>query len=90
MALKNLIEGHPKRISTKLFRNRRDTFGEEDFQNCHDSMITGKTAPLPGLQVAIYFTNQHGLNEFYREGNPNIIPTRLFENWQDTFGEEDF
>ena len=31
LAGRNLIEGHPRNISTKLFENRPDTFGGEDF-----------------------------------------------------------
>ena len=67
MAWRNLIEGHQMNISTKLFENRLNTFGEEDFLSflfCHK----GQIAPSSGGHVLL--TNQHGLKESDR-GSPN-------------------
>ena len=66
MAWRNLIEGHPRNISTKLFENRPDTFGGEDFLSFHFSHI-GQNSPT--LWRPCFSTNQHGLKESDR-GSP--------------------
>ena len=50
----NLREGHPRNITTKLFENQPDTFGEEDCLNFNNS---------PALWWPCFLTNQHGLKE---------------------------
>ena len=68
MASRNQIEGHPRNISPKLFENRPNTFGEEDFFSFHHILaIYGKIAPPP-WQLC-FSTNQHGFNESDR-GSP--------------------
>ena len=57
----NLIEGHPRNISTKLFENRPDTFGGEDILSFPYSHIR-QNNPAPTWR-ACFLTNQHGLKE---------------------------
>ena len=64
-------------ISTKLFENRLNAFGEEDFLSFHYSYIR-QNGSTPWRRC--FSTNQH----FLKESN------KLFENWPDTFGEKDF
>ena len=66
MAWRNLIEGHPRNLSTTLFENRPDTFGEEDFLSFHFSNIRQK-GQVPW--VLCFLTNQHDLKESDR-GSP--------------------
>ena len=86
MDWRNLIEGHPRNISTKLFENQPYTFGGEDFFSFHYSHIRQKrTAPGGHVFVTI--------NKAWRnliEGHPRIISTHLFENQSTSFGEEEF
>jgi len=51
MASRNLIEGHPRNISTKLFENRPDTFGGEDFLSFDYSHIRQNSPTPPGGHV---------------------------------------
>ena len=60
MAWRNLIEGHPRNIPTKLFENQPDTFGEEDFSSFHFSHIRQKS-PTPWWPC--FLTNQYDLKE---------------------------
>ena len=60
MALRNLIEGHLRNISTKLFENQPDTFREEDFLSFHYSHIR-QNSPAPWWPCVL--TNQYGLKE---------------------------
>ena len=82
MAWRNPIQGHPINISTKLFENRPDTFGEEDFLNFHYSYIRQKS-PAPWRPC--FSTNQHFLKES-NKGSPKEHFSKLFENRPDTFG----
>ena len=76
--LVNLIESHPRNISTQLFENRPDSFGGEDFLNSHYNHITQKShAPW----WHCFSTNQHGSNESDRgPGQPMNISTRLLKS----------
>ena len=50
MARRNLIEGHPRIISTKLFENQPNTFGGEDFLSFHSGYIRQNSlAPLAAM-----------------------------------------
>ena len=60
MFWRNLKVGHPRNISTKLFENRADTFGGEDFLSLHYSHIR-QNSPAPWRPC--FSTNQHGLKE---------------------------
>ena len=60
LAWRNLIEGHPRNISTNLFENQPDTFGGEDFLSFHYSHIMQNS---PAHWRRCFFTNQHGLKE---------------------------
>ena len=73
-------------ISTKLFENRLNTFGEEDFLSFHYGYIR-QNSPAPWRPC--FSPNQHFLKELIN-GHPRNISTKLFENRPDTFGEEDF
>ena len=66
MAWRNLIEGHPMNISTKLFENRLNTFGEEDFLSFHYGHIRQNS---PALWRPCFSTNQHFLKES-NKGSP--------------------
>ena len=87
MAWRNLIEGHLRNLSTKLFENRPDTFGEEDFLSFHYSHIRQKK-PAPHGGHVFRPINMAWGNLI--KGHPRNISTKLFENLPDTFGEEDF
>ena len=73
MAWRNLIEGHPRNISTKLFENQPDTFGVEDFLSFHLSHIRQSTS-APWRQC--FLTNQHGL----KESDKRIIQGTFLQN----------
>ena len=66
MALRNLIEGHLRNISTEFFENRSDTFREEDCVTFHYSHIRQNS---PALWPPCCSTNQHGFKESDR-GSP--------------------
>ena len=68
MAERNLIEGHPRYISSKLFENRPDTFGKKIFK-VSTITIKCKNALYPGGHV--FFTNQHGLKGS-ESGSPKV------------------
>ena len=87
MAWRNLIEGHPRNISTKLFENRLDTFGWEDFLSFQESHIRQNSPAPPGGYVF------RPINMAWRnliEGHPRNISTKLFENLPTSLGEEEF
>ena len=58
MAWRNLIEVHPRNISTKLFENRLNALGEEDFESFHYGHIRQNS---PALWRPCFSTNQHDL-----------------------------
>ena len=86
MAWRNLKVGHLRNISTKLFENRPDTFGEEDFLSFHYSHIRQNS---PAHLAANVF---RPINLAWRnliEGHPRNIFTKLFENLPTSLGEEE-
>ena len=87
MAWRNLIEVHPRNISTKLLENRPDTFRKEDFLSFHYSHIRQNSPAPPGGHV-FRPINMAWRNQI--EGHPRNISTKLFENRPDTSGGEDF
>ena len=84
----NLIKGHPRNISTKLFENRPDTFGEEDFLSFHYFflLVAMETRIMDGS--CFWPINMAWRNLI--EGQSRNISTKLFENQPNTFGGEDF
>ena len=80
MALRILIEGHLRNISTKLFENQPHTFREEDFLSFHYSHIM-QNSPPPGSHVF------RPINMAWR--NFAWIPKNLRNSghWEDAFYE---
>ena len=64
MSWRNLIEGLPRNISTKLFENWPNTFGGEVFSSFHYSHIRQNS---PATWQPCFSTNQLGLKEYDKD-----------------------
>ena len=74
--LRLIVDGHPRNISTKLFRNWPDTFVEEDYLKFYNKVFIRQNSTI-----------QRGLKESFRWYNQMNISAILFKNRQDTFGD---
>ena len=77
MALRNLIVGHLRNISTKLFENQPDTFVGEDFFSFPYSHIR-QNSPAPWMPC--FLANQHGLKESDKRVIQETFLQKLIEN----------
>ena len=80
-----MILGQPRNISTKLFENRPDTFGE-DFFRFHHRHLKLNSPPLSGH---VFRPINMALMDLIN-GHPRNISAKLFENWPGTFEKEIF